>query len=99
MSTDSMVKDKIEDKVKVPKKYKVILHNDNYTPFPFVEYVLESIFNKTGNEASNITNAIHHKGIGIVGVYTKEIASQKVNKTISLAKANKYPLKATMQDE
>ena len=35
-----------------PKKYKVILHNDDFTPMEFVVFVLREFFHKTEEEAN-----------------------------------------------
>ena len=63
--------------IKKPSMYKVILLNDDYTPMEFVVYVLQKIFNKNQEEATQIMLHVHKKGIGICGVYTYEVAEVK----------------------
>lgn len=81
-------------KLKTPKLYKVILLNDDFTPMDFVIQVLTDIFNKTSVEAHELTLAIHNQGRGICGVFTREIAEQKVYECNTVAKSYKHPLKA-----
>lgn len=85
-------------KVQMPSMYKVILHNDDETTFDFVILVLTHIFHKSATEAVEITQSIHHAGLGIAGApYTKEIAEEKVQETITLARANNFPLTPTFE--
>ena len=86
-------------KVKRPKKYKVILHNDDYTTMDFVIHVLKSIFNKTGEQAEAIMWKIHHEGFGVCGIYSFEIAETKTQKVNQCAKEHSHPLKCSMEEE
>jgi len=80
-----------------PKKYKVVLHNDDYTTMDFVVFVLTSIFRKTSSEATKIMIEVHEKGKGMCGVFTKQIASAKVEQVAKTAKQNSFPLLATLE--
>jgi ATP-dependent Clp protease adaptor protein ClpS len=82
-----------------PTMYKVIIHNDDYTPIDFVVGVLITIFNKCVEEANEITWQIHEKGKGIGGLYVKEIAATKAHQVIQKAKAEGFPLLATIEPE
>ena len=92
---DTAVQERIQ--TKEPPMFKVILLNDNYTSMEFVVLVLESIFNKSGQEAQQIMLSVHQKGSGVAGVYTKEIAETKIAIVHHLAKQNDFPLKCTME--
>ena len=48
----------------------MLLLNDDYTPMEFVVHVLEKYFSKGREEATRIMLHVHHKGVGICGVYT-----------------------------
>ncbi|MCV6607009.1 MAG: ATP-dependent Clp protease adaptor ClpS [Campylobacterales bacterium] len=85
--------------VEPPKKYKVIMHNDDYSTWEFVIDVLKQIFHKTEDNAINITQDVHNKGKGVCGVYSYEIAEMKVSQVHSLSKANGFPLKCTIEEE
>jgi ATP-dependent Clp protease adaptor protein ClpS len=82
-----------------PKMYKVILHNDDYSTFDFVIQVLMEIFNKSKDEAVEITFRVDKDGFAVVGVYPKDIAETKVSLVKIMAKDNGYPLLATMEEE
>ena len=81
-----------------PTKYKVLLHNDDYTTIDFVVDVLVGIFHKNLTQAEAIMMTVHHKGKGVCGIYTYEIAETKVYQVKELAKANGFPLLATMEE-
>jgi len=81
-----------------PTKYKVLLHNDDYTTIDFVVDVLVGIFHKNLSEAEAIMMTVHHKGKAVCGIYTYEIAETKVYQVKELAKTNGFPLLATMEE-
>ena len=85
--------------LKYPKKYKVYLLNDDYTSMEFVVDILMNTFHKNHDEAQRVMLEIHKKDRGLCGVYTHEIAETKVMQVLKKAKENKYPLKATMEEE
>ncbi len=84
-------------KLKRPKLYKVLMHNDNYTTMEFVVAVLQTIFNKSPDDAVKIMLHIHNNGIGVCGIYPYDIAITKVELTHYLAKKNNYPLKCSIE--
>jgi ATP-dependent Clp protease adaptor protein ClpS len=73
-----------DEKVKEPKLYAVLVHNDPFTPRGFVVEVIQRYFQKTADEATAIMLRAHQSGVGAVGVYTRELAETKA------ALANKY---------
>lgn len=88
-----------DQQVEKPPLYKVLLHNDDYTTMDFVVYVLINVFHRSENDAINIMLAVHHHGVGVAGVYTREIAETKINQVHNLARAHEYPLLCTMEEE
>lgn len=90
-----------EDSVdtKEPPLFKVLLHNDDYTTMEFVVSILENVFNKTSQEAMQIMLHVHNDGIGIAGLYTKEICETKITIVHGLAKKNEFPLRCSMEKE
>ena len=86
-------------KTKRPSMYKVLMLNDDYTPMEFVVDVLQHIFQKTRDEATEIMLHVHQKGVGICGVYTYEIAETKVTQTVDYARKNQHPLQCTLEKE
>ncbi len=86
-----------KDEIKEPPKYKVLLHNDDYTTMDFVVKILEDVFHKTPSEATAIMLHVHNKGIGVCGIYPAEIAETKVDTVHKLAREAGFPLLATME--
>ena len=86
-----------EKKIEIPRQYKVILHNDDYTPMDFVVQVLMSVFKKDELAATQIMLNVHNLGKGVCGVYSYEIAETKVARVHQLAEQNEYPLHASME--
>ena len=84
-------------KPKLPKNYKVILLNDDYTPMEFVVYVIQKVFRKTHDEATKIMLQIHTEGIGICGIYPLEIAETKMNQVLNLSKESQHPLQCIIE--
>ena len=84
-------------KLRPPRDYKVILHNDDFTPIEFVTWILETVFRKNTPEAESIMLEVHKKGKGIAGVYTYEIAEQKALDTLEAAKENEFPLQCSAE--
>lgn len=90
---------KTRPKTKKPSLYKVLLLNDDYTPMEFVILVLEKFFNKGREDATQIMLHVHHKGVGICGVYTYEVAETKVTQVIDFGRQHSHPLQCTMEKE
>lgn len=86
-------------KLQKPQLYRVLLHNDNYTTRDFVVFLLQTVFNKSENDAVAIMMHVHNNGVGVAGVYTREVAETKVETVIDLARQNEYPLMASMEPE
>jgi ATP-dependent Clp protease adaptor protein ClpS len=85
--------------LKAPRMYRVLLHNDHYTTMEFVVFVLERVFRKSETEAQAIMLAVHKQGIGVAGVYTRDIAETKAAQVKALAEREGFPLKCTTEAE
>jgi ATP-dependent Clp protease adaptor protein ClpS len=90
---------KTRTKTQRPSLYKVLLLNDDYTPMEFVVHVLERFFGKSREDAHRIMMLVHHKGVGVCGVYTFEVAETKVAQVIEFARQHQHPLQCTMEKE
>ncbi len=88
-----------QTKMKPPRRYKVIIHNDDFTPQNFVVEVLHYFFNKSEQEAYKIMMTAHQSGKAIVGLYSKEVAETKVAIAMQYARNVKYPLLFTFEPE
>jgi ATP-dependent Clp protease adaptor protein ClpS len=96
MPTKTVVQNDVE--IVMPKLYKVMLLNDDYTTFDFVIEILKAVFHKNEEEAINITLKVDREGSAVVGVYPYEIAQIKVEKTHALAREAGFPLRAVMEE-
>lgn len=88
-----------ERKVDKPRRYKVVVHNDDYTTMDFVVIVLMKFFHRTETEATHIMLSVHHRGHGVAGVYTKDVAETKVAQVTDYAKQHGMPLRLTAEPE
>ncbi|MEZ5419982.1 MAG: ATP-dependent Clp protease adaptor ClpS [Vicinamibacterales bacterium] len=82
-----------------PRAWRVLLHNDDYTTQDFVVWLLESVFARSRSEATAIMLHVHHAGVGVAGVYTREVAETKVSAAERLAEQHEYPLRVSMEPE
>lgn len=86
-------------KVDKPRRYVVVFHNDDYTTMDFVVRVLEKFFHMDETQATQVMLHVHHKGYGIVGVFTRDVAETKALQVTSYAKEHGHPLKCTAEPE
>ena len=86
-----------QPKTKKPSMYNVLLLNDDYTPMEFVIMVLEKVFNKKQEEATQIMLHVHKNGIGVCGTFTYEVAESKCKSVMEMAKKNEHPLQSAME--
>jgi ATP-dependent Clp protease adaptor protein ClpS len=95
-SEGSVITEK-KQQTKRPSMYKVLLHNDDYTTMDFVVMVLETIFHKSAEEATLIMLNVHEQGVGVAGVYPRDVAETKAILVHDLARKNEYPLKCSVE--
>lgn len=97
--TEEGLEEKVHQETKGPSLFRVLLLNDDYTTMDFVVSILENVFHKSPVEAAQIMLNVHKNGMGLAGVYTREIAETKVALVIELAVRNGFPLKCRMEKE
>jgi ATP-dependent Clp protease adaptor protein ClpS len=88
-----------EQKLERPRLWRVLLHNDDYTTQDFVVWVLQTVFHKPEGEAFTIMLSVHRTGLGVAGIYTRDVAETKLKLTKQLAEEHEYPLLVTMEPE
>lgn len=81
-----------KQKIQVPRMFKVIILNDDFTPQDFVVTVLKSVFRKDIVEATNIMMQVHMNGRGIAGLFTRDTAETKAGEVVDRALAAGHPL-------
>ena len=96
---DVQIDEKIEKKITLPRKYKVIFLNDDVTPIDFVVDLLKNVFKHSQESAEQITLTVHNEGAAIVGIYNYEIAEQKSVEAVNLSRAQGFPLNVKLEQE
>jgi ATP-dependent Clp protease adaptor protein ClpS len=87
-----------QEKLARPRRYKVLLHNDDYTTMEFVVWVLQAVFNHDETTATQIMLHVHRTGIGVAGVYPRDVAETRVAQVDTLAKDHEFPLRCSMEE-
>src|SRR3954463_6028159 len=86
-------------KVTRPPLYEVLLHNDDYTTQEFVVYVLQKFFHHDAEAAHMIMLHVHTKGIGVAGVFPRDLAETKVHLVTEFSRENEMPLRCSMRKQ
>jgi ATP-dependent Clp protease adaptor protein ClpS len=86
------------EKLKPPPMFKVLLLNDDYTPMEFVVSTIQKFFNKSREQATQVMLKVHREGVGVCGVYPKDVATTKVDLVTEHARAHQHPLQCTMEE-
>ena len=95
LETKSITKTKSQ--LKEPKKYKVVMYNDDFTPMDFVVDILKLIFKKEHQEAVDIMMQVHKGDKAVVGMYAYDIAMTKTQEAIHMARQNGYPFQVKVE--
>lgn len=98
MSTSSQTKECLKSKIKEPRQFNVIMHNDDFTTMEFVVNILIDIFHKDEITAEAIMLGVHKNGKAVVGKYPYDIAITKVNIALSKAKTQGFPFRMTVEE-
>jgi ATP-dependent Clp protease adaptor protein ClpS len=96
---ETQVLERTRAKLQRPPRFRVLLHDDDFTTQEFVVELLESLFNQPPEEAVRIMLDVHHKGIGLAGIFAHEVAEAKAAETIRRARAQEFPFLATLEPE
>ena len=97
--TELKTRPSVREKLERPKRFQVILLNDDYTPAEFVVLVLKGEFRLDESRAELVMQAAHQKGASLVSVYPRDIAETKVSRATETAQRMGYPLKFLVEPE
>jgi ATP-dependent Clp protease adaptor protein ClpS len=98
-TTEIQIDEKIKQKIQEPKRWKVLLLNDETTPMDFVVGILTDIFKHTQETAKGITIEVHNTGSGVAGVYSFEIAEDKALEVTAICRENGFPLRIKVEED
>ncbi|WP_416776107.1 ATP-dependent Clp protease adapter ClpS [Xenorhabdus budapestensis] len=97
LNFEEFIEDKEKQALQPPSMYKIILHNDDYTPMEFVVDVLQKFFSYDVERATQLMLDVHYQGKAICGIYTAEIAETKAAQVNMYAKEHEHPLLCTLE--
>ncbi len=95
---DGLAVEESQPKLKPPKKYKVVLLNDDYTPMEFVVQILAQFFGMNQEQATQVMLLVHTKGQAVCGEFSLQIAETKVEQVNEYSKQHQHPLLCTMEE-
>ncbi len=95
----SQVRERQDTKLREPRRFNVIIHNDDFTTMEFVVEVLITVFFLSEENANALMLKVHHAGKAVVGSYTRDIAVSKADKATRMARENGFPLRLTVEPE
>lgn len=94
---DGTILEAQRSKVKQPPMFKVVLLNDDYTPMDFVVMVLQKFFSMNQERATQVMLRVHREGMGVCGVFPKDVAATKVEQVIGFSRKHEHPLQCVME--
>ena len=95
---DDALLDVEKSKVKAPPLFKVLLLNDDYTPMDFVVSILQTFFSMTREQATQVMLKVHREGMGVCGIYPRDVAATKVEQVIAFSRQHQHPLQCVMEE-
>ncbi len=95
---DDLALQEAKPKLKQPPQYKVLILNDDYTPMEYVVHILEGFFNMSREKATQVMMHVHTRGMGVCGIYTRDVAETKVELVNVHSRENQHPLKCVMEE-
>ena len=99
---ESSIRERQRTDLREPRRYKVIIYNDDFTTMEFVVMILIRLFHKSESEAEQLMMQVHHEqlmmqvhhsGQGVVGIYTYDVAQSKVQLATAMAREEGFPLR------
>jgi ATP-dependent Clp protease adaptor protein ClpS len=94
----TVVLERKTQRVQPPKMYQVLMLNDDFTPMEFVVEILKIFFGMSEEKATQVMLHVHTKGIGVCGVYSRDIAETKVRQVNDYSRQHQHPLLCDMEE-
>jgi len=91
-SMDKTLTQTSKPKLKKPKRFQVLLLNDDYTTMEFVVEVIKRFFSKSEEAAQVIMLKVHIEGEGVCGTYSHDVAQTKVSQVTDFSRKYEQPL-------
>jgi ATP-dependent Clp protease adaptor protein ClpS len=95
---DDTVLEAQKSKLKPPPMFKVMLLNDDFTPMEFVVLVLQKFFGMTRERATQVMLKVHREGVGVCGVFPRDVAATKVQQVAAYSRKHQHPLQCVMEE-
>ena len=95
----SNIRERQKIDLREPRRYKVLIHNDDFTTMDFVVQLLREVFYLSEENAQALMLQVHHSDRAVVGIYTYDIAVSKMQKATNMARENGFPLRLTVEPE
>ena len=95
----SQIRERQRTNLKEPRRYKVVIYNDDFTTMDFVVMILVQVFLKSEEEARALMLHVHHADKAVVGIYSYDIAVSKAKKATNMAREHGFPLRLTVEPE
>lgn len=93
------IKERQRTNLQEPRRYKVVIHNDDFTTMDFVVMVLKQVFFLSEENAQALMLQVHHSSKAVAGIYTFDMATSKAQKATTLARDSGFPLRLTVEPE
>jgi len=95
---DKILTQTTKPKLKKPKRFQVLLLNDDYTAMEFVVEVIKRFFSKSEETAQVIMLKVHVEGEGVCGTYSHDVAQTKVSQVVDFARKYEQPLMCVIRE-
>ena len=97
--TGTVTETRTQTRIKKPRMFRVLVHNDDYTTREFVVEILYGVFHLSEQDAIRVMLHVHNNGLGVAGVFTRDVAETKIRTVETLAQQHEFPLRLTMEPE
>ena len=95
---DTAVLERTTQRTEPPRMHQVVLLNDDFTPMDFVVTVIQKFFGLDREQATRIMLKVHREGVGVCGVFPRDVAATKVEQVSTYARQHQHPLACVMEE-